>query len=186
MNKYEITTITREDTKEKEMRAVKKDIETLGGKILSVNSLGQRQCVYAIKKETAGFYTVIGFEIEPTKVLELNQKLALSPEILRHIILVAKAVKIEVPKKPSFASSDAKTMEDEKATEGKKAEKPKVEEIAEKPKPKKAAQKIVAPKPITPVAPKVTKEVAKIEEEESSTEDRLKALDKKLDELLKE
>src|SRR3990167_6595197 len=99
MNKYEITIITKEplDTalepssraevqgKDEKEAPVKKEIETLGGKVLGVNSLGQKQFVYPIKKETAGFYTVINFEIEPTKVLELNQKLGLKTEILRHL-----------------------------------------------------------------------------------------------------
>ena len=190
MNKYEITIITKEDTKG---APVKKEIEGLGGKVLSVNSLGQRQLIYPIKKETAGFYTVINFEIEPTKVLELNQKLGLKPEILRHLILVAKAIKIAAPK-PADARATA-GREKEIVIEKPEIKIPetkteaKIEKVTEKQMPAlpagkpKPAKKIIAPKP---EAPKVTKEVAKIEEEETSTEERLKALDKKLDELLKE
>ncbi|MBM2821038.1 MAG: ribosomal protein, partial [Candidatus Berkelbacteria bacterium] len=103
MEKYEITIITKEpfDTahgKDTKDTPVKKEIESLGGKILNVQSLGQKQMAYQIKKETAGFYTVITLEIDPTKVLELNKKFGLKQEILRHLILVAKAAKTEVPR----------------------------------------------------------------------------------------
>lgn len=171
MNKYEITIITKENLPAG--GPVEKEINELGGKILSVNSLGQKQFVYPVKKETAGFYTVVNFEIEPTKVLELNQKLGLKPEILRHIILLAKAVKIEKPIKP----------EGEKV--GQRPISPGLKKVEELKPVKKPIKKIEPPK-LIPAAPKVMKAAKEIEEEESSTEERLKALDKKLDELLKE
>src|SRR3990167_2129825 len=165
MNKYEITIITKEplDSARGKEKPVKKEIEALGGKILTVASLCQKQLVYAIKKETAGFYTSLNFEMEPTKVLQLNQKLGLAPEILRHIILLAKAAKVEVPKEVKIEKAPEKHLPALPAGP-----------------PKKTAEKIITPEP---ELPKVTKGVAKIEEEESSTEERLKALDKKLDEL---
>jgi len=196
MANYEITIITSQDVKD---APVKKEIETLGGKILAVNSLGQRQLAYPIKKETAGYYTVINFEIDPGKVLELNKKLGLSQEILRHIILVAQAAKIEAPKpvETKIAEKPVEKVEEkpQKVAE-KEAEiaKP-VEKAAAKKKPaKKAAKKIETPKetPLEPPAgvtatePKVSPAAQEIEAEKMSAEERLKALDKKLDELLKE
>lgn len=185
MNKYEITIMTREDLKE---APVKKEIEALDGKILSAVSLGQKQLIYQIKKESAAYYTVIIFEIEPTKLTDLNQKLNLSPEILRHLILIAKKIKIARPKKIAKEPSLTKATEDEKVEEK--------EEPVEAPIPIK---KIAKPKPFDSLdatrdksaqdkleAPKVAKAVEKIQKEEDSTEERLKALDKKLDELLKE
>lgn len=194
MNKYEITIITKEDAKD---APVKKEIEGLGGKVIAVNSLGQRQMIFPIKKETAGYYTVVGFEIDPVKVLELNKKLGLNQEILRHIILVARAAKIEAPKpsklEPKIAVKPIEKVE-EKPKEVAEKEEPKIEEPVEKPKEekkpvKKAAKKIEAPveKPAVPqVEPKVSPAAKAIEAEEMSADERLKALDKKLDELLKE
>jgi len=204
MNKYEITIITLKPfdvaqgkaTKENPPAGgapVKKEIENLGGKILSVSSIGQRQFVFPIKKETAGYYTVINFEIEPTKVLDLNNKLILEPEVLRHIILTAKAVKIEAPRVK-------KMPEKEKVPE--KIEAPEAPKIAEEPVEKPA--KVESPpagkeietveakeKPVKKTVKKpevvpVTEAAKEIEAEELSADERLKALDKKLDELLKE
>ncbi len=184
MNKYEITIITKEDAKD---APVKKEIEGLGGKVLEINSLGQRQMIFPIKKETAGYYTVVLFEIDPTKVLELNKKLGLSPAILRHIILVAKAAKVAVPKEKVKESKIlAKPIEIEKPKEIVKKEEEK-EKPAEKPKiakekPAKKIEKVEAPAE----KPKVSPAAKAIEAEEMSADERLKALDKKLDELLKE
>ena len=171
--KYEITIITKEDVKEKPL---KKEIESLDGKILAVKSLGQKQFVYPIKKEAAGFYTVTSFEMEPTKILELNKKLGLSAEILRHLILVAKAATSATAKPKVSQPKPTKTIK--KAVV--QAPTP-VKEIKEAP---KKPAKIVKPKPV--VIPGITKASKEIEAEETSTEERLKALDKKLDELLKE
>ena len=200
MNKYEITIITREEGKEK---PVKKEIESLGGKVLETNSLGQRQLVFPIKKETAGYYTVVIFELEPTKILELNKTLGLKPEILRHLILVAKAAKIEAPKEKVAVPEEKKAEEKEviptllpegagkeepkaieEVKEEKKAEEKPIEVPEVKKKPSKKPVKKAEEKP--EAEPKVSPAAKEIEAEEVSAEERLKALDKKLDELLKE
>src|SRR3972149_1873080 len=95
MKQYEITLITKEETKE---NPVVKEIEGLGGKVLSTNTLGQKQFAYKIKKETSGFYLTLTFEMAPEKVLELNRKISLNEDILRYIIITHKAAKIQKPK----------------------------------------------------------------------------------------
>jgi len=206
MNKYEITIITKEDTKG---APVKKEIESLGGKILGVTSIGQRQFVFPIKKETAGYYTVINFEIEPTKVHDLNKKLTLVPEILRHIILAAKAVKIEAPRVKKMPEKE-KVIEKIEAPEvpkiagepvvgprpispglkkPAKEEKVEIEKVPEKEKPVKKPVKKPELVPVTEAAKASQRPASlglEIEAEELSADERLKALDKKLDELLKE
>ncbi|MGA2666733.1 MAG: 30S ribosomal protein S6 [Patescibacteria group bacterium] len=211
MNKYEITFITKEDLKEE---PVKKEIEALDGKISEVNGLGQKQLAFSIKKETAGYYTAVKFTMAPEKVMELNKKLSLKGEILRHLIIIVKAAQIEAPKpakvetkaitepKPEeimipeekamiepAVSALAKPAETEIKAVTKEKEAPKIQETPEpsKEKPKKETVK-------KPSKPKIEKPVAEPKEEsldvardkEVSTEERLKALDKKLDELLKE
>jgi small subunit ribosomal protein S6 len=185
MNKYEITIITKEDEKEK---PIKKEIEGLGGKVITVNSVGQRQMVFPIKKETAGYYTVVLFEIDPTKVLELNKKLGLNQEILRHLILVAKAAKIEAPKpikvEPKIAVKPIEKVEEKPKEVAEKEEE--ITKPVEKPKEEKKPAKKAVKKIEAPTEPKVSPAAKAIEAEEISSEERLKALDKKLDELLKE
>ncbi|HLB95864.1 MAG TPA: 30S ribosomal protein S6 [Patescibacteria group bacterium] len=161
MKQYEITFLTREDPKG--AAPVQKEIEALGGKIISSAFLGQKQLVYPIKKEKSAFYTTVVVEIEPEKVLELNRKLGLKEEILRHLIIIAKAVKIFPPvaPKPRKAAPEGKVKpagEEKALTPVKAVEKPKVV-------PRKKAL------PAEPIL---------------NDEERLKALDKKLDELLKE
>lgn len=194
MNKYEITIITREDQKD---APVKKEIEALGGKVLETNSIGQRKMIFPIKKETSGYYTVVRLEIEPGKILELNKKLSLSPEILRFLILTSEAAKTSTPKATKKEIVEPQVLPPAQAIEEEKPAKPTVE-----PKEEKKAEEEPA-KPVTPVKPEkkaakkpaepsVTEEpkaspaAKEIADEEMSAEERLKALDKKLDELLKE
>lgn len=166
MNQYEITFITKEDTKEV---PIKKEIESLEGKILQVDSLGEKQFAYKIKKESRGIYTTVAFEMAPEKVLELNRQLGLKEEILRFLILTKKAAKIPLPAKEKLVT---------KPTVRKPVEIAPVVQIQEKPQPK------IPAKPVKAAPAKIT-EVAGLPAE-IGDEERLKALDKKLDELLKE
>lgn len=182
MNKYELTIITGEDKKDS---AVKKEIESLGGKITDVQSLGQKQLAYPIKKETAGFYTAVSFEMAPEKILEFNRKLGLNNEIIRHLIITAKAVQTEPEKEKIIEKPKVKTTEI--------VEKP----LAIEKEPADVLALVDKPEKEIIEAPKITKKPIKKEktaektqekpaEETASAEDRLKALDEKLKELLKE
>lgn len=215
MHKYEITFITKEDLKE---AAVKKEIDGLDGKIISTNGLGQKQLAFQIKKETAGYYTAVLFEMEPEKVLELNRKLSLKSEIIRHLIIASRVDRIaalEQIKQGKKVTEEAlapqeetvepfdKARGEEKPTEitkeiapetevveapAKKEKKP-LDEAQGKPAKKAAAKSPEAPEEKAPEKPrfKSAKEAeAEAKKPEVSTEDRLKALDEKLDELLKE
>jgi len=163
MKTYEITFITKEEIKE---NPAAKEIEALDGKVLSSNTLGQKQFAYRIKKETSGFYTTLVFEMAPEKVLELNRKINLNEDILRHVIITYKAAKIQKTKPVKLEKMPPKEI----PTEEKPAKiiKETPEKIIQKPVKTAPAKKKAAPKP------------------EANEEERLEALDKKLDELLKE
>lgn len=205
MNQYEITLITKENLKGE---PAKKEIENLGGKIVNIQGLEERQFAYPIKKEASGFYTAMVFEIAPEKVMELNKKLALDTEILRHLIITYRAAKT-TPTTPKLTKELAKPIETEitqpapeslvepRETEIVPVEKPEKED-KETPAPAKekkpTAKKAKAPEKVKVEKPKPEKmvekpKISKTSEEiqkDLSAEDRLKALDKKLDELLKE
>jgi small subunit ribosomal protein S6 len=201
MHKYEITIITKEDLKED---VVKKEIESLGGKIIKSDALGQKQLAFPIKKETAGYYTAVIFEMEPEKLLDLNRKLSLKNEIIRHLIIISRVDRIAAQEqaRPEKKETEEVAEAAVEAPEEKVAEEPVVEE-----KPAKPAKKPVAiekapeaeivevptekPKEVKKPARKASGKSAKdaeadAKEPEVSTEERLKALDQKLDELLKE
>lgn len=200
MKTYEITFITKEDLKDKPIKDV---LEKLEGKVLSTSSIGERQFAYKIQKEDRGFYTTILFNLEPHQLSELNSKLSLTEEIIRFIIIakkpsellekkpkvvpeikeieapveIAKPTEIESPKKIETPEKIEKPVEEEV--------KPKKTVSVDKQKVEVVKQKVVKPKAM-PTGRQVSKEVAEIETETETEEDRLKALDKKLDELLKE
>lgn len=181
MKNYEITFITKEDKREKPIKAV---LEKLGGKILNVSSLGQKTFAFPIKKEKSGFYTILDFEIEPEKVVDLNKKLGLEEEILRFLMIAAKpaAPRVEMPTKVKETEVEPES-EKEKVIKAKE-EKPKVEQ-----KPVKKTKEVEKPafaKTTADKPKKVSKKVKELIDEPVSEEERLDALDKKLEELLKE
>jgi len=209
MKEYEITFITKEpfdaapsiklgtsQGKDPKEKPVKAEIEALGGKILNVSSIGQKNFTYPIKKEKSGVYTTVVFEMDPQKLLDLNKKIGLKEDILRHLIILYKAAKVEMPKMPKVPKPE-KTLPKEpeklpepsftKVTEGKPAKKVT---------PQKEIRQLAEKKPVEVAKPKVPKEVdlsavasakaEEIEKETISEEERMKELDKKLDELLKE
>lgn len=193
MKQYEMTFLTREEIKGAE--PILKEIEALEGKIISTSTIGEKTLAYPVKKEKSAFFTTAIFEITPEKLPDLNRKLALKDDILRHLIIVYKEIKlapvkerklkpVEI-KKPVFAPEEPEISEiptfekprpeEQEVKEIKKVEEPKV----------KPAPEIKEEKKDLPAKPKVTPK-KEIPEAGVSEEERLKALDKKLDELLKE
>ncbi|MEI6039998.1 MAG: 30S ribosomal protein S6 [Candidatus Berkelbacteria bacterium] len=220
MKTYEITFITREEPKES---SVKKDIENLNGRILSISNMGQKTFVYPIEKEKSGFYTTYIFEMEPEKLQDFSRKLGLGEEILRHLIVslspsevlakfpvdgkvaeIALTPETELMVEPEMALE----IEPEKTIEEVKIEEPVVEETIVEEKveePKKEAKKTVkkvekaevketkvreevkTEKPKKAEKEKIEKPAKKeVETEVEEEEERLEALDKKLEELLKD
>ncbi len=174
MKNYEITFITKEDAKEKPIKAI---LENLGGKITNISSLGQKTFTYPIKKEKSGFYTTVNFEIEPEKVVDLNKKLGLEEEISRFLIISVKpmaetvAVATEVKKTEIIPEPEKEIVPVPEEEKPEKVVKPK-----EKAKPVQKPQKVS----------KKVKELIVSLAEPVSEEERMEALDKKLEELLKE
>ena len=200
MNQYEITIITKENLKGE---PAKKEIDALGGKVLNITEPDQRQFAYQVKKESSGYYTTIVCEVAPEKVLELNKRLGLNADVLRHLIITYKAA-VTPPKpaavKPVVPPAVIPAQEIEEIREPERKEEPiteeKVPEIKEekkeevkekKAKPvKKAVKKEEEPKKVVEEPIIKSREAQEAIQKELSAEDRLKALDKKLDELLKE
>ena len=57
------------------------------GKILSQKSWGRRELAYPIKKEREGVYLFLELEMEPEKGGEIERKLRLEEDILRHLLV---------------------------------------------------------------------------------------------------
>ncbi len=108
-------------------KKVKEIIEKLGGKITKEETLGNKKLAYPIKQIYRGFYLLLNFEIEREKLKELNQKLELTPKILRHMIVKT----VEAKKVPLKVSREPKKITKKKA-EVKKGKKIDLKKLGEK------------------------------------------------------
>ncbi len=62
-------------------------IEELGGTIRKIDKWGKRVLAYPIKKLNEGIYVLIEFELEKSKVSELDRRMKIDENIMRHIIV---------------------------------------------------------------------------------------------------
>ena len=57
------------------------------GEIKKVDVWGLRKLAYPIRKKNEGYYAVIEFKAEPTLPAELDRRLKISDDFMRHIIV---------------------------------------------------------------------------------------------------
>lgn len=182
---YEITFLTKEEADP----GVRQLIEEVNGTIGEESTLGRRRLVYQIQKETQAVYTTLVFEIEPEQLAELDRKLRQNSAILRYLLIrkvAAKQAK-EVSKAVREAIAQAEKLED---TVEEKPEVPMSEvelpvDVEEQPAP---VAEPVAEKPARKPRVKKVEKPAEIPEtaEEATEEERMKALEDKLGEILKD
>ena len=67
-------------------------LQTAGFSVTREESLGKRKLAYDIKGEQYGYYHVLEGDAEPTAMAEVDKRLRLAPEILRHAAYI-KAIK---------------------------------------------------------------------------------------------
>lgn len=102
-------------------------IKGRGGKITLSEEWGKKRLAYSIKSFYYGYYNLVEFDLEGSKLTEVNRALEMMNEILRHQI-VAKKVKTakEVEKDRKIAQKiAARTAEAKKETEEKERAKDK-------------------------------------------------------------
>ncbi len=91
MNKYElmfiVKTIMETENANKLADSYKKVITDDKGEIVSFKEMGQRKLAYEIKKQSNGFYYVIDFNASVSTVKELDRRLKLDENIIRHLII---------------------------------------------------------------------------------------------------
>ncbi len=90
MVNYEVMFIldpTLEDAvKEETIEAVKGIIQT-EGEVENVDVWGMRKLAYLIQKKSEGYYVVIQFKAQPTLPGELDRRLKISDNVMRHLII---------------------------------------------------------------------------------------------------
>jgi small subunit ribosomal protein S6 len=90
MKQYEIMTITKVALGEEGARSISNEVKDLiasnKGKVLDTDTMGKRRFAYEIDHETEGFYEVINFELDPSKVPNIKSKLNYVNGLTRYLI----------------------------------------------------------------------------------------------------
>ncbi|OGZ34726.1 MAG: 30S ribosomal protein S6 [Candidatus Portnoybacteria bacterium RBG_19FT_COMBO_36_7] len=102
---YELTYIIISNFPDQEVIAqtdkVRSFINDLGGEIKNEKLGEKRRLAYPIKKQGYGFYVTVEFNIDPEKVIELDKKIRLQSNILRHLLINKDEIK-ETPRRISI------------------------------------------------------------------------------------
>ncbi len=69
------------------VKAVESIIEEQGGKQVSKDVWGKRGLAYSIKGNTEGNFIVYHYELDPSKLREIDESLRITPNVLRHIVV---------------------------------------------------------------------------------------------------
>ena len=91
MNSYEVLFVIAnaldDERKDANVETVKSIIEDGGGEALRVDIIGTRKLAYPIEKKTEGYYVLIEFSAPPELPKELDRRLRISDDVVRHIII---------------------------------------------------------------------------------------------------
>lgn len=84
MQKYDLTVLVQKaDTGEK----IEKVIKAVGGKAGRMIEMGKKQLAYPIKKLTEANFLSWTVELDSPTVLQLDKKLSVDKEIVRHLLV---------------------------------------------------------------------------------------------------
>lgn len=64
-----------------------KNIIAAEGEVANVDVWGMRKLAYPIQKKNEGYYAVIEFKAQPTLPKELDRRLKISDNVMRHLIV---------------------------------------------------------------------------------------------------
>lgn len=90
MTNYELMFIinpTLEDDKKNQTVETVKEIIAADGEVGNVDVWGMRKLAYPIEKKTEGYYVVVEFQGNTTLPKELDRRLRISDNVMRHLIV---------------------------------------------------------------------------------------------------
>ena len=91
MTNYEVMFVIdpmlEDEKKDAAVERVKEVIASEGGEVGEVDVWGLRDLAYPIQKKNTGYYVVMEFQAEPTVPAELDRRLKISDDFIRHIIV---------------------------------------------------------------------------------------------------
>ena len=92
MRQYELVVIMSLQVADDEVedaidRLIRRPVEGGGGEVQDVNHWGRRKLAYPIQRQLEGNYVVTQLRLEPQRTKELEQRLFISEEIIRHLLV---------------------------------------------------------------------------------------------------
>ena len=90
MINYEVMFIidpTLEEAKKEATIETVQNIIANDGEVVKVDVMGMKKLAYPIEKHEEGYYVVVEFKANPTLPYELNRKLKISDNVIRHMII---------------------------------------------------------------------------------------------------
>ena len=206
MKTYELTYAFQENLDEKEVAKTadqfQKSLTDI--EVEKQDLWGKRKLVYQISKNNFGYFVSLIFKTAPENLSKIEKKLKQKEEIIRYLIVKAQLPKTVKPKKEKESATadkeEVKSLDETRDKEEKteisakppldsaRGKKKKVEKTAppEKTEEKKTEKEEPKVKIIAKTPVKKAKEKAPITKEIEAEEKKMKDLDEKLDEILKE
>lgn len=93
MRSYELAFIVEPDIDEDGVTGivdkVSEFVQTVDGKVASVDVWGRKKLAYPIKNHREGTYVLVNAELPPASVVEVERNLKLSEEIIRYLLVKA-------------------------------------------------------------------------------------------------
>jgi len=91
LRSYELLFIVQPGLDEDEMDTLMERMQSAvrdnGGKILRIDTMGQRKLAYPIGKHTEGRYMILQAEMDQTVIRQVERLIALSDDIIRHLLV---------------------------------------------------------------------------------------------------
>jgi small subunit ribosomal protein S6 len=92
MRRYELMLLLRPDLEEDKLQSavekVTRAVVNGGGALTKVSPWGKRRLAYEINHHREASYFLLNFDIDPSKVREIERGMLISEEILRHLVTV--------------------------------------------------------------------------------------------------
>jgi small subunit ribosomal protein S6 len=110
---YETIFITRQEVSSQDIEKItasfSKTLVDNGGTVVKTEQWGLRDLAYMIKKSNKAYYTLLGIDAPFVALKELERKLSLSEDVLRHVTVRVKSIS----KNPSAPIARSNSYEEE-------------------------------------------------------------------------
>ena len=92
MRQYELIVIMSPQVPDDELsdaidRLIRRPVEERGGEVQDVNHWGRRKLAYPIQRQLEGNYVLTQLRLDPQQSKELEQRLVISEEVMRHLLV---------------------------------------------------------------------------------------------------